>query len=97
MSKHKILFILFALPIPISLISWIGTLISVANIGAMKGSVLIRGIALITMLLAGTYTGTYIFSLVKTLKKKEISMVSLLPLLHIALFLIFMYLWSRYE
>lgn len=101
MKEHKtsiiILFIFFALPIPLSLISWIGTLISVANIGMINWSVFsqfIQGlVSVITMLLAGTYLVTYIISLSVTLKNKNISLISFLPLLHIVLFSIFFAFW----
>ncbi|MCQ1530705.1 hypothetical protein [Lutispora saccharofermentans] len=92
-----ILFILFALPAPFSLISWIGTLISVANIGMTNWSEFsqcIQGLAaLITMLLAGTYLVTYIISLGATLKNNKISLISFLPMLHIILFSIFFVVW----
>lgn len=101
MKEHKtsivILFIFFALPTPLSLISWIGTLISVANIGMTNWSEFsqcIQGlVALITMLLAGTYLVTYIISLGATLKNKKISLISFLPMLHIVLFSIFFAVW----
>ncbi|MEH7098469.1 hypothetical protein [Neobacillus vireti] len=92
------LFIFFALPIPFSLVSWIGTIMSVADAGMMdvsRFSDFIEGIvALITMLIAGTYLGTYIISLNKTLKNKKISLISFLPILHIILFIIFCAIWS---
>lgn len=93
------LFIFFALPIPISLVSWIGTIISVADIGMMNLSKVSDYIqllvGLITMLIAGTYLGTYIISLNKTLKNKKISLISFLPMLHIILFIIFIAMWSE--
>lgn len=93
-----ILFIVFALPIPFSLISWIGTLISVANISMMNWSDFSQSIqglvALITMLLAGTYLVTYIISLCATLKIKKISLISFIPMLHIILFSIFFVVWT---
>lgn len=58
----------------------------------------IQGIvAVITMLLAGTYLVTYIFSLVKTLKNKKLSVKSFLPMLHIIVFWIFFVLWIWLE
>lgn len=85
-----VLFILLALPIPFSLLSWIGTIISVASIGMVDWNIfseLIQTLAmLIVMILAGTYTITYIISLLITLKKKRISLISFFPLLHIILF-----------
>jgi len=70
---------------------------SVAAIGMMDwsnlGQVITLPVALITMFLAGTYLGTYIFSLSKTIANKKISAVSLLPVLHIIVFSIFVLLW----
>jgi len=98
MEKHKVaivvLFIIFALPIPVSLLSWIGTIISAANIGVMDSTVHTT-IALSTMLLAGTYPVSYIVALVYTLKSGKISLLSFLPLLHIVLFRAFFAAWSR--
>lgn len=92
-----ILFIIFALPTPLSLISWIGTLIAIANIGMTNWSEFSQCIqaliALITMLLAGTYLVTYIISLNATLKNKKISLFSFLPMLHVTLFSIFYIIW----
>lgn len=88
-----LLFILFALPIPLSLISWIGTIISVANMSMINWSILsecLQGIvAVIAMLLAGTYLVSYIISLCATWKNKKITIISFLPLFHIVLFSIF--------
>ena len=92
------LFILLALPIPVSLVSWIGTVISIANIGmtdwAKPGESLQGIVALITMLLAGTYLFTYSFSLIKTRSARKISFVSFLPILHLLLTVAFMFLWD---
>ena len=96
-----VLFIVLALPIPLSLISWIGTVISVANIGMMGwsslGEIMQAFIALITMLLAGTYLSTYIFSVNRTWKEKELSSISFLPFLHIVLFIISMKIWTCFN
>ena len=93
------LFILLALPIPVSLVSWMGTIISIANIGmtdwAKPGESLQGIVALITMLLAGTYLFTYSFSLIKTRASKKLSLVSLLPVLHLLLTVVFMVLWNH--
>ena len=96
-----ILFVFFAIPIPFSLVSWIGTIISVANFGMLSfskfGEVLKGIIALITMLLAGTYLITYIFSIIQTLNNKTISKISFLPLLHIVLFVFSVCVWKWIE
>lgn len=94
-----ILFILFALPIPLSLMSWIGTIISIANIGmsdwGKEGVSMI--IAIATMVMAGTYLITYIVSTIITVKKKALSFFSLLPLIHIFLFVILYFTWEWLE
>ena len=85
-----LLIVVFALPIPLSLLSWIGTLISIANIGMtyrIHGA-LYTYLFIAAMLLAGTYLITYVIFLLITLKKKSISLISLLPLAHIILFLL---------
>lgn len=66
-----------ALPIPVSMITWIGTLISVANIGA-TGTEGIFGtiheiVAVLSMILAGTYAISYGCSLYRIKKVKKIT------------------------
>lgn len=93
-----LLFIIFALPIPLSLLSWIGTIISVSDMGMIKRTEFIEYIqmimALTTMLLAGTYLITYMISLRFTLKNKKISHITFLPMVHIVLFSILFYVSS---
>jgi hypothetical protein len=101
MKEHKIfiiiLFIFLALPIPFSLLSWLGTLLSIANISMVDWSEFsqcIQGIiALITMLLAGTYLITYAISLEAIISTKKVSIISFLPILHIILFSSFLGVW----
>ena len=92
------LFILLALPIPVSVVSWIGTIMAVANIGmtnwAKPGESLQGIVALMTMVLAGTYLFTYSFSLIKTRASKKLSLVSFLPIAHLLLTVAFMFLWN---
>lgn len=86
------LFIVLAIPIPISLMTIIGTIISIANIGMaenLSGAI----IPIITMVLAGTYIIPYIISLLLTIIKKKIHVYSFLPIIHTALFAIFFLLW----
>lgn len=86
--------ILQALPIPISLITILGSIISLANIGVMiEQSLFVAIVATISMILAGTYSLTYLFSAIKTFANKRISLVSLLPIVHIAVTAVFMVLW----
>ncbi len=83
-----------ALPIPISLITILGSIISLANIGVMiEQSLFVAVVATISMILAGTYSLTYLFSAVKTFAKKRISFISFLPIIHIIVTVVFMVLW----
>ena len=101
MKKSKtaiiIIFILYALPIPLSLASWIGTIMALAAIGLedwASVSAWVQAIAAgIAMLAAGTYLISYIISLIKTLKNKKLSKVSLLPLLHIIITILLLAVW----
>jgi len=94
-------YILMALPIPISMITWIGTLISVANIGATGGEGLIGTIhelvALLSMLLAGTYLIPYVFSLIRMCKIKKVTFSMFLPVIHILVTCIFIWGWSCFD
>ena len=96
--KNKVMMwvvmILLALPIPISLITILGSIISLANIGVMiEQSSFVAVVATIFMILAGTYSLTYIFSAAKTFSKKRISLISFLPIVHIIVTVVFMVLW----
>ena len=96
--KNKVMMwvviILLALPIPISLITILGSIISLANLGVMiEQSSFVAVVATIFMILAGTYSLTYIFSAVKTFSKKRISLISFLPIVHIIVTVVFMVLW----
>lgn len=96
--KNKVMMwvvmILLALPIPISLITILGSIISLANIGVMiEQSSFVAVVATIFMILASTYSLTYIFSAVKTFSKKRISLISFLPIVHIIVTVVFMVLW----
>lgn len=68
-SKAILLYIIQALPIPFSLVSIIGTIISLAGIG-MAESVFQAVVSVLAMVLASTYTITYTISLVITSTKK---------------------------
>lgn len=98
MMKNKkiiwLIFIIQAIPIPLSLITIIGSIISLANITILvEESILLALSATMAMLLAGTYTITYAISLKRTIDCKKIAFVSFLPLLHILLFAVFLKLW----
>ena len=89
-----VVMILQALPIPISLITILGSIISLANIGVMvEQSLFVAVVATIFMILAGTYSLTYLFSAIKTFTNKRINFVSFLPIVHIAVTVVFMALW----
>ena len=89
-----VVMILQALPIPISLITILGSIISLANIGVMvEQSLFVAVVATIFMILAGTYSLTYLFSAIKTFANKRISFVSVLPIIHIVVTVVFMILW----
>jgi len=92
------IYIIQALPIPLSLATWIGTIMAFASEWIWPESIvgaavtLVLGIASLAMfVLAGLYPLTYFYSLNLTLKYKRISLHTFLPVFHIAL-LIKMYM-----
>ncbi len=89
-----ILFLILALPIPISLISILGSIISIANIG-MSENYFDVIIPIITMFLAATYTIPYIISLLLTIKNMKINIYSFLPIIHLAVTALFFFLWTN--
>ena len=96
--KNKVMMwgimVLQALPVPLSLITILGSVISIANIGVMiEQSSFVVVVATIFMILAGTYSLTYLFSAIKTFSKKRISLISFLPIVHIVVTVVFMVLW----
>ena len=96
--KNKVMIwvvmILQALPIPISLITILGSIISLANISIMiEQSLFVAIVAAISMILAGTYSLTYLLSVIKTFANKRISFISFLPIIHIVVTVVFMILW----
>ncbi len=88
-----ILFIFQALPIPISLVSILGSIISIANIGMVE-SFLERIISVIAMLLAATYAISYKLSLKYTIKNKKLHIYSFIPIMHLLLTALFFILWA---
>lgn len=90
-----------ALPIPLSILSWFGSIGSLADFGMMSGSssgeCALAISALLTMISAGTYTITYLVSLMLTLRQKRISFVSFLPIIHIGAFVFFLFSWMFLE
>jgi hypothetical protein len=85
-------FILFALPIPLSLLSWLGTIMALAGHVDWSESFIMLKLVLAGAfyLLAGTYPITYIVSLALTsvTTPEKIWRWMLLPLWHIILFFI---------
>ena len=90
-----------ALPIPVSMITWIGTLISAANIDMMGGDGIIgavhRFVATLAMILAGTYLIPYVYSLSRVVKFKKVTFSMFLPIIHIVLTGICMYTWICFD
>lgn len=100
--KNKVLIwtitITQALPVPISLITILGSLISLANIGMLsEQSILLAIVAVSSMLLSGTYSITYIISTINTFRKKKLSIISFLPIVHIIITLVFFAIWIFLE
>ncbi len=95
--KHKfwavLLYVLQGIPIPFSLISILGSIISLANIG-MAGSTALAIISILAMFFTGTYIITYIVSLAITIIKKKVKFYSFLPLIHAVVAGLFLFLWS---
>ena len=90
-----VLFILLALPIPLSLITWIATIMAIASPPQEKTFIVIivSIISLIAMLLAGTYPISYIVALIHTIAKKKLSLLSFLPIIHVIVFCLFFLSW----
>ncbi len=95
--KHKLaailLFIFQGIPIPFSLVSILGSVISLANIG-MAGSTALAIISTLAMFFTGTYTITYVVSLVITIVQKKVKFYSFLPLIHAVVAGSSLFLWS---
>jgi len=89
-----ILFLIMAVPVPIAVFSWIGTLITVAGgVGNIDWKSFKEAIEAVTMIsffiFIGMYPLTYVLSLIKTYGRKQICWFSFLPLLHILVIAIF--------
>ena len=85
-----------AIPLPISLITILGSIISIANIRATADeSVVLAIVSLISMVLAGTYSITYVITTIFTFHKKRLSFINLLPPLHILLAIVSCVIWSN--
>ena len=87
-----------ALPVPISLITILGSIISFSNVGILSAqSFWLAFAAKVSMFLAGTYSITYILSTICTLYKKKLSVISFLPIVHITITLVFFAIWHSLE
>lgn len=76
MMKNRIilwgLMLLQMLPVPISLITILGSMISLANIRVViEQSIFLAVVFIVAMILAGTYTVTYVFSAIHTFSKRK--------------------------
>ncbi len=94
-----VVMILQALPIPLSLISILGSLISLANIGmtAEQYSPWTVVCAVVTMVLAGTYVIPYVVAAKVTAVRKRLGRFSFLPVLHIVVTAVFCVMWVMSE
>ena len=88
-----LMYIIFAIPVPVSLISIFGSLISFANIG-MAESFFEVIIPCLAMILAGTYSVSYFISLLYTITKKKIHFLCFLPIIHLVVTALAFALWS---
>ena len=85
-------YIFMAIPIPFSMITWLGTIMAFANIGMLSIEDIVGAsflnvinglIALTAMLLSGTYLIPYIYSLDRMKKVKRVTFSMFLPVIHI--------------
>ena len=102
--KHKgwvgLVMTLQALPIPVSFVSIPFSLITVTEQNVEKMMEISLGYTvffLATMILAGLYAITWIASLLLTIKTKKLSILTFLPLIHLALTAICLFLGLRME
>ena len=100
--KNKVLLwaftIILSLPVPISLITILGSIISLANIGMLsENSFLLALVAAVSMLLAGTYSITYTISTISTFRNKKISIASFAPVFHMLITAVFFVAWIILE
>ncbi len=86
-------FVIFSLPIPFSILSWIGTIMAFAATGmtdwSEPGMLLLGFTTFSAYILAGTYLISYIISLSVTIKEKAFTFTSFYPPFHICLTLLF--------
>ena len=86
-----ILFVVQALPIPVSILSLFGSFVTLAGIYMMNR--LEAVLLVIFLLLVHSYLITYIISLLQFRKTKKLSFLSFLPLIHLTVTIMLYYLW----
>lgn len=100
--KHKgwvgLLMTLQALPVPVTLFSVPFSMISMANINAMKEtSTFYAAFFVLTMVLFGAYTLTYALSIFLTVKRKKLCIFTFLPLIHLFVAILCIAIGLRWE
>ena len=86
--------IVLALPIPISILTWIPTIMSLAGEGSFLDFFTSIGafFFLLMMISSGTYLFTYIFAVSKTREDGKITWISYLPAWQVVLTIVLMFL-----
>lgn len=87
-----VLFILFALPIPIAILGFLMSLVWLFGSVVMGLSFVEVITALVGVIVGSTYLITYIFALTKTWKIRKITLKTFFPIVHCLLALIFLLL-----
>lgn len=89
-KKILIIFILFALPLPIAMLGSLLSLLWLVS-SILKGSSLIEIMtALIALIIGTTYALTYMFSLNKTWGEKKFSIKTFIPIVHCLIAFVFL-------
>ena len=93
-----VLLILMAIPVPFSVISWIGTLISIGGLSMVNWtnfqSAFNAIIGLLVMIFAGSYVVTYCISLTYTLAIGKLSWITIIPIGHLILCFLLYKVWK---
>lgn len=96
-NEYRRLYMLLSLPIPLSLCTWVGTIMAVASAGGVNWSepaqCLQAIVALVTMGVGGTYIISYRLSRKATNRDGKLSLISFLPVFHIVAFIILTVIW----
>ena len=80
------LFILFAIPIPLSILgTWLWYLISATE----SGPFVLTALSFLGVIVGSTYLVTYTYALIKTWREKKLSIKTFLPLAHCFLALLY--------